>query len=722
MGPFRLGKLWLKNYRSFEAECIEFKPEGMTLVRGFNRDTGGSSYAGKSSVPVAIAMALGFCPFSIKDQQTWGTKGAMSVSLELITDQGTWTVTRGSKTTLKPPAGETITGVAAVDAKLREIVGTDPEILAALTYRKQGERGLFLTKADAAKKEFLTLVLGLGAFEEAGDIASKAAAAARARLAAAQAGLVRVETQVRSISTAEPVIVDTTPFEASVTLLLKSDTDLTQYIIDAEHKISVLEADCKVRLAEVDARFDDKVRAAAQELALVRAVALTEPAVDKVVSDPKLIAGLDEAKKRLARRIEADDELRKGFDVQVRSIDTEIFGLQSRINESGRLKTEIAELDKKIAAAEALKCPTCDQQWLKAKEQLDAWVARLLECHGSLTLAELAVKEIAEKRVERASMVFKPDSKIEQFRAIVTQLTSDVQASRLASENAVKQVQAAAAVRIAEKGTALAELQAERSKQIIAAREDIDRQVRELRDYERVMRLKLATNATALQETQWKLKSTIVENQQRQREFEQRQEQLADLGDELTEAKGAVDLEQYALDSELDFEEFIGYKGFLGVIFDEILAEITEEANAILASVANTSHVTIYFASEAIAQKTGVARKEIRPIISIGGYTAPLESGASGGMITSIDLAVDLAVATVVSKRTNSWPGWMILDESFNGMDGVTKETCMEMLKRYSENRLILIVDHASETKELFNNFIDVEFKNGRSTFMEQKK
>lgn len=715
--PYRLGQLWLKNYRSFETEKVEFKPKGMTLIRGFNRDTGGSSYAGKSSLPVAIAIAMGYSPFSIKDQQTWGVKSGLSISQELITDQGTWIITRGSKTTLKPPSGETITGAAAVDQKLREITGVPPEILAALTYRKQGARGLFLTKTDAEKKEFLTLVLGLGAFEQAGEEAAKNAAAAELRLAAAKAGLARVEAQIRSISTADAVLVDVAPLERQVADGLKSEADLKAIIIEAESKIAALEADCKARVAKVEAQYRDRLAEAAEALVAAR----VPPVLPKVVADPKLIADLDEAKKRLARRVEADDVLRKEFDVQCRAIDTEIFNLKGLIADSGRLKAEAAELKKKIASAEGSKCPTCGEQWLKAKEQLTAWKARLLRVEFDISTAAEAVASMPMLEAKRAELVFVPDPKIEQFRAIVTQLTSDVASSRLASENAVKQAQAEHAVNVSQKQAAVSALSAEQAQAVATVRAELDKQVREQRDLERAARLKLATATAGLQQAQMQLKATDIENQQRVREHQQRQEQLAELGDELTEAQGAVDLEEHIIKSERDFEVLVGYKGFLGVIFDEILAEITEETNAILGAVANTAHVTVHFTSEVVTQKTGAGRKEIRPIVTIGGFQAPLESGASGGMLTSIDLAVDLAVATVVSKRTNSWPGWMVLDESFNGMDAVTKETCMEMLARYAEDRLILVVDHASETKELFSDFIDVEFKNGRSRIVESK-
>lgn len=717
MSGYYLGDLTLKNFRSFKNETIRFKRNGMCLLRGFNRDTGGSSYSGKSSVLNGIATVFGYCPFPIKDQQTWGTKGGMSVTQDLITEQGTWTITRGTKTSMKPPAGETITGAAAVDEKLRLITGVSPDILSALTYRRQGQRGLFLTKTDAQKKEFLSLVLNLGAFEVAGDVASKEAAAAQNRVATAQGRLQQLEAQVRSIPTTEPVVVDVQPFEEEVARLRQAAAEKEGKILEVERVIFGLNEECRVAVETVEEKFRAALREASEALVNAR----VPPVLPPVVEDQKAKTDLEDARKRLQRRIEADEALRQEFDVKCRALDQEIFNLTSLIAGVGRLQTEQAELKKKVAAAESSTCPTCEQPWLKAQEQLTMWKARLLRVEFDISTAEEAKTTLPAKVAARKEMKFQPDPKIEQFRNIVTQLTSAVQTSRLASENARKQIQAQHSVQVAEKQAAVSKLQAEQAKEVAAARASIEEKIRELREQERVLRLKLASDSEGFRQMEWRLKSTVAENDQRKREHAQRVAQLAELMQQIEQAKQQVVEEEKALKAELDFEDLVGYKGFLGVIFDEILAEITEETNAILAAVANTSHVTVNFVSEAIAQKTGVARKEIRPVVTIGGWPASLESGASGGMLSSIDLAVDLAVANVISKRTNSWPGWMVLDECFEGMDPITKETCMEMLSKQADNRLILVVDHASETKELFTDFIDIEFRNGQSTIMENK-
>jgi DNA repair exonuclease SbcCD ATPase subunit len=169
------------------------------------------------------------------------------------------------------------------------------------------------------------------------------------------------------------------------------------------------------------------------------------------------------------------------------------------------------------------------------------------------------------------------------------------------------------------------------------------------------------------------------------------------------------------LNMERDFVDMVGRNGFLGLIFDEVLAEIATEANSRLAKLANVSGVTIRFDSEVTTQ-AGTTKRSITPVISIGGHEAKLNSGLSGGMLTSVEQVVDLAVMEVVQRRTGNIPGWLILDEAFNGQGMATKESCMEVLGEYAKDKTILVIDHASEFKEMFTQFIDVESFNGFST------
>lgn len=171
------------------------------------------------------------------------------------------------------------------------------------------------------------------------------------------------------------------------------------------------------------------------------------------------------------------------------------------------------------------------------------------------------------------------------------------------------------------------------------------------------------------------------------------------------------------LNAEKDFVYLMGRDGFLSIIFDEVLKEIESEANEQLARLSNVSHVSIEFRSEVETAK-GQVKKAITPIVSVAGVETKPKSGLSGGMYTSVEGAVDLALMSVVQRRTGTIPGFLMLDETFNGQGTATKEAAMEILKKFAEEKLVIVIDHNSEMKEMFTQFIEVKCQNGRSEIL----
>jgi DNA repair exonuclease SbcCD ATPase subunit len=168
------------------------------------------------------------------------------------------------------------------------------------------------------------------------------------------------------------------------------------------------------------------------------------------------------------------------------------------------------------------------------------------------------------------------------------------------------------------------------------------------------------------------------------------------------------------LNLELDVQAMVGREGFLGVIFEDILVEISAATNEILERVANVRHLTFQF--EATKElKTGNVAQRITPVINSHGRRVSFDAGISGGMQTSVELAVDLGVAEVIARRRGTYPGFLILDEPFEGLGGISKEAAMQMLEAYSRDRLVLIVDHSSEFQGLFQQIIEIEQTDGRS-------
>ena len=172
--------------------------------------------------------------------------------------------------------------------------------------------------------------------------------------------------------------------------------------------------------------------------------------------------------------------------------------------------------------------------------------------------------------------------------------------------------------------------------------------------------------------------------------------------------------------AEKDFVALMGREGFLGVIFEEVLQEIEAEANTRLSKLANVSGVTIQFKTESVSQK-GVVKRSITPTVSIGGNEAKLGAALSGGMKTSVELVVDLALTSVIQRRTGRLPGFMILDEVLTGLGAVSAEGALEVLKQESEDKLVIMIEHGSEFKEFFSETVEIRYTDGQSEVIQSQ-
>jgi DNA repair exonuclease SbcCD ATPase subunit len=734
MGSYKLLKLTLNNYRSFPSSEVVFQDSGMTLIRGHNVDTGGSSGSGKSSITGAIALAFGASPYPIKDQKAWGSSSGISVVLEFQTDEGVWVLRRGDKSTLKPPAGPTVTGSEGVDSRLRQVLGIDSEMLMALTYRRQHDRGLFLGKTDSEKKEFLTKVLGLEVIEKACELAATNVKAEETKVSGMVFANQQLETQLRGLPelSFEPELADLTPFRDLISKHTKRLALLDKQAKDSQALISVSELSLAETQQTINTKYAPMIASAQGEIAKIKADGVITANSSILPLPPELEKSrLDLASitDRLLKLNIREKERAASIAQEIRELDKTISSLKAEVNSIPRLEKELVVKKAQISSLQGQNCPTCQQQWVtdNAKKQLNAFLQEKSALESTLSAIRYSQEQLPTYEEKRKGLVFEPDPKVARFQEIITSLTGELRGLEATAKS--EQARQDEAVRVKNNEAKAAFQQKVTNAQLILAGIQAD-SVTELGETTALNSAILQNTRKELQEIQGNiyaarsekaeaemgLRLAESENAARTKDFETRLASRAKAQSQLLDSTRRLDEARATLASEQDFEDFVGYKGFLGSIFDEVLAEVTEETNNILGSVANTSHVTLHFVSEVLPQKGGTPKREIKPMISIGGNVATLKSGASGGMQTSINLAVDLAVAKVVSRRTASYPGWMILDESFDGLDSVSKETCLGMLAKYAEDRLVLIVDHSSETKEMFSNFLDVEYCNGVSS------
>lgn len=714
MGLTRLKKLKLKGFRSFVDETVvEFPETGMVLVRGKNLDSNGSSGSGKSSLNLAIAYGLGICPFPATALQSWAGEEPMQVDLTLDTPSGEVVIRRGSRLLLTV-RGEKISGNAKiVEEKLREVLGLTPELLEALTYRKQMGRGQFLGRTDSEKKEFLTTLLGLEKFEKAVEVSQENIRKLEPLAEAARQDVTRWQEEVESIRQQG--------LEEPQDDMEKHRADLEaaeDKVKAAEALLDQIKAQAKAEETKIQARtkeIADSYLPRLQELGLELKALDQQQIPEPDRTEENRLKGLLAQAQSYLQQVQDEDRLRQQEMMHQQGIVQKdlVWARKCQTLIPGQ-KEKGSRIMSQIFVLEQNKCPTCDREWVQAQEKLQALTQELQETATDLKNLTENAEKIPALETKLAGFWFTPHPDIARFQEVVGEIKS-----QLATESAriTNEISGAKMALDARRGQIML-LQAEAQNQALqqarhhdgTARERLQPLYQSMEDTESLARA-LRSNYNALNGAQLQRVMAVQKARQEALANRRRLEQVEGyLGQAQAKSK---DLEG-KLAAEKDFVALIGREGFLGSIFDEVLWEISDATNKILASIPNTAHVTLNFRSESTTQK-GTIKKSIVPVVSIGGHEAPLASGCSGGMVSAVELAVDLAVAAVVSRRTGAVPSWLILDESFEGLGVVEKEGCLEILQGFARDRLVLVVDHASEFKEMFSQFIDVQYQDGKS-------
>lgn len=95
----------------------------------------------------------------------------------------------------------------------------------------------------------------------------------------------------------------------------------------------------------------------------------------------------------------------------------------------------------------------------------------------------------------------------------------------------------------------------------------------------------------------------------------------------------------------------------------------------------------------------------------------PVSIGSlSGGENRALSLCVDFALVDIMERQFGIAMSPIILDEPFDGLDGAGREFIIELLEKFSADRQVVVIDHASEVKSMFSKVINVEKRNGVST------
>jgi len=713
------------------------------MVLGENLDTDESSGAGKSSLVESLAYVFDYSTFTGADLQTWSwlSDSPMRVGIDFTVtksgDSSEVEYVRGKKPSLVVDGDQVCSGSAKeVKESLERLVGVRPDVLKALTYRAQNQPGLFLSMKDQEKKSFLTELLGLQPYEA--DIE---------RSVKTISELEQQEVTKRAIADSVRAQVPGAPERPEpIGIKLHEETlaKLRSEIVKAESALERLRVADSAAL-EMQVRREQVVRGTHLPLvnslkSKVASIRANEPCPPEV-SVPSFPPELGSLKKKLALLREAIAVAKSGREIELRSVRAELKASENAStqlviegqNKSRTATTNKARVESELAVLETLTCDRCNRAWAdeahaatlnRKRAELLEWEALFVDASAVLARAakELDVGKGLAERVRELESTNPVSAKLESGEREFAQKVSEAEADyRAAVASAEQRASAEGKLLKAEWKQQLAEAEADVSKaerdfsSALNEAQEMTQEHVKLRDSMGSVRDLLNGLGSDLRIETGTIESIRYRNEDAEkvwkREYEAWQRLVAHVQ--------LLDQEHQDVLARLNQErDYLGcIRGFLGAIFDETLDRIAFLTNERLAKVPNVQGLALRFVSEHETKTTKNVRQEIRPVIERDGHEIPLRR-TSGGQFTGVELAVDLSLADVIAERTGILPGWLILDEAFNGLPTKSKTACLELLRDAAETRLILVIDHATEFKAMFQSVITVRSQDGRSSFV----
>lgn len=701
MNRVRLKKLVIQNFKSFAGRHeITFPENGLVALKGLNHETGGGSGAGKSNVILALAYAFKLCPYSAKSCQNWHTEAPMSVEVHMDTAEGEAVLKRGNELSLTV-AGVSVKGAAkAVETRLDQLTGVPPGLREILTYRDQKWPKNILSMKDSDLKKFLTQLLGLESVEAEVAAANKRISAAEtawqvAKARAEEAG----ETAVQLANCVSPA---PSPINDSLELDVAS----------CAKSLSAAEGPAKAAAAAAQAA-EFKMAGEIRKLRDARATRVLElgSADDIPIDGPgeaelSLRQNILQCRKHIETVKAKNKQALAQHDLKYAELTTSIKALERRVAQKPAMLKEAAELNRFIAQVKADICPTCERTWAAAAGKLTSYEEKLERVQADLQTIAENEPQLEALLLERSTLKFTPDPMLARLEEVEVDLKNklrDLETARAISYNAAKEA------RRSKLAVETAKLDAELRVATSALNEEVARLKADANE-------KLAIVADArvfLTQAVGRLNAAKAEYEAKEELRLNQLQQVAKACHNEIELKHKADAAYVEFAREQDYADLV--KGFRNKVFDEVLVSIGNEASNILAELPNAQHIAVEFRSER-ETLSGSVEQRIKPVVTIYGVDrGDFHEAMSGGQETSTALAVDLAVIRVVSQRLGCNLQWLVLDESFEGHDVPTKMACLELLQNYAQDRLVLIVDHATEVKEAFKQQIVVEYNKEQS-------
>lgn len=696
--------------RFVDEQTISFDSLGnLVQVDGLRSDTGGSSGSGKTTVFNALDYLFGISNLPNKILQSRLTKEAISVTGEFDYNGKNLTISRNKKG-LSIKLGDTIISGSSKlsEEKLEQIIGIPKHLFSKLLHKRQKEGGFFLDFTPKQMYEFLIDCLDLGEFKDKLDKVELKIKELYESLNSKVNEYNRVEsahkaTQDSILSLGEAPVKDMHE-EVIVKLKKKYDASVEEY---------------KKTESEVLAKKDN-LNNLIKNLKNEHQVKITEfqnnsPIAENQVYDISLLHKYDNALAYLAGNIyDLEDKEKERLQVAnrlVSELTVKINDIEHKIIQGNSAMEEAKKLAEQIKKIRASICPTCEQSWVtetaKTKEseileQIDHYkkiIFQAKEAEQEKVLLSKQLKQAIQDTQNRSS------TEIDGLKA----KKDEVEKLRKEEEEKRHKFDT-------DQYKRNTDLINQFNKELQAFRDSLDSQLSShynrldllnkeneaiINQYKGQVEIDKATLDSAVS----KFKLYRESKERYDNAFKSMNEKLSEYANQMKNID--KEIEKLKIDLALAEEAKLVVKSYTSCSFEDALASISDMATKIIRNIPNMSNATIEL--EALKETaSGKIKEEVNAVISMGGEIGIPIKSLSGGERSSVDLCVDLAVIDMIESKTNKGINIFILDEPFTGLDVVSIEMALEVLKSSNINKKLIIVDHNETVKEMVDNRIIV--------------
>lgn len=670
--------------RFVEEQTIDFSTLGnLVQVDGQNNNTGGSSGAGKTTVFNSLDYLFGLNDVPNTVLQSRLTKDPISVMGLFDWDGQELKISRSKKGLSIEVAGSTVEGSSKItEEKLDQIIAMPRHLFRAMLHKRQKEGGFFLQLTPKEIHEFLTDCLGLSDLRKKSELIDKKIKEL--------AELHSTSSNCMDSNKAAQKAVK----EALAALGLPPVKDIHQEVVLAlKTKMEASQGNLNAILAanRLELESLELERPQSQSISIDKSEELALKANLKAIQD-----SINQLKTQYYQDLNNEQARSAAIKAEINKNELKISQLQSVVYAADRAKQDAIVLAGEIKKIRAAICPTCTQGWATdtAKAKEIELLAKIEECKSSILLGNQASVEAALlltaiqllypqanlKVIELPPEINRLEETAFGINVQIGSLLVKEQAS-LDHQNALnKQAQSAFAfsqARLRDKHSATSDQ--------ARGQLDLDRRTFEAA----AQKLKAYEESRTRYESQ--LNQININREYYDKKVEEMEKVLSNLHEEFTvaeEVKRAI-------------------KSYASCSFDDALEYIGDVASRLIRAIPNMANATIQL--EGIKEtKEGKLKEEVNAVISSDGEIGIPIKSLSGGERSSVDLAVDLAVIDLIENKTGKGIDTIVLDEPFTGLDTISIEMALEVLKNCNLNKRLIVVDHNPIIKESLSDRIIV--------------